>query len=290
MLKEVAPVHNISNLFEGGSSRISDKKIDAHKQERQPEAKDQTSANLGNAKFEDAKQNLAFKPKLDDKSFERKNVRKKYRDAESAAQAAYKFAAGAAEAARAAVQLSRPHQNNSNFSSFSTQETDVSDIDESSKFTYNAADKGHDSYQMNGTEVLSFKQGGGEISDRKNSRYHKESEERYKMTELEKLLQNGLTSESGNGSLTASMKSQDKLSLERNSSSQQKVQADDVKLTVEGKSNMVNTHNEHSEKSGIPRPSFGRKPLSVRTRRPQRFRSMRKTTCISLGFHGILQA
>ncbi|XP_022769633.1 IST1-like protein [Durio zibethinus] len=285
MLKEVAPMHDISNLFEGGSSWIFDKKIDADKQQRQHEGKPQISANLENAKLEDANQNLAFKMKLYEKSSERKNARKKYRDAESAAEAAYKFAADAAEAARAAVQLARPHQNDPNFPSSSTQETNVSDVNESSKFrrktdgsaTWKENKKGntgHDPYQMNARGILSSKQGGGEISDNKNNSHHEESEERYKITELEKLL-HGLSLESSNGNFTAPLKCQEKLSLEKNSSSLQKAQADKVKHTLEGKSNMVNSYNkDFSEKSGPNRPSFGRKPHSVRTRRSYRMRSM----------------
>ncbi|XWS30699.1 hypothetical protein CRYUN_Cryun23aG0009700 [Craigia yunnanensis] len=250
MLKEVAPTQGISNLFEGRSSRISDKKIDAHKQQRQPEAKPQTSADLENAKLEDANQNLAFKLKLDEKSSERKSARKKYIDAESAAQAAYKFASDAAEAARAAVYLAQPHQNDPKFPSSSTKETNVSDIDESSKFRHKSdgsatcnenkkGNKGHDPFQMNATGVLSSKQEGGEIPYNKNSSHQKESEERYKKTELEKLLHG--------------------LSLEMNSSSLQNVQADKVKHTVEGKSNKVNTFSKDSaEKAGPNNPSFGR--------------------------------
>ncbi|OMO80185.1 hypothetical protein CCACVL1_13134 [Corchorus capsularis] len=199
MLKEVAPMHNISNLFEGGSSRISHNKMDV-----QNEAKPQTSANLDEAKLEDNDtSNLGLKLKLDEDSSERKNARKKYRDAGSAAEAAYKFAGEAAEAARAAVQLAiNPDQ-------------------------------------LNATEILSTKQGGEQISDNKNNSHHKEeSEERYKMTELVKLLQ----------SLSS------------------------------GKSNIVNNYNNDSaEKSGVNHSNFGRKPVSVRTRRAFRMRSMRKT-------------
>ncbi|XP_021296717.1 uncharacterized protein LOC110425960 [Herrania umbratica] len=284
MLKEVAPMHDISNLFEGGSSKISDKKMDAHKQQRQPEGKPQTSANVYNAKLEDANHNFAFKLKLDEKSSERKHARKEYRDAESAAQAAYKFAAEAAEAARAALQLTRPHQNDPNAPISSSQETNVSDIDVSSKFRRQAdggaswrenkkGNIGHDPYKMNATGILSTKARGGQISDNKNSSHHKESEERYKMTELETLLR-GLSSGSGSGSFTASLKCPEHSSSERNPSLQT-FQADQVKHTAEGKLNMVNTYNKDSaEKSGLNRPSFGRKPLSVRTRRSYRVRSM----------------
>ncbi|OMP09445.1 hypothetical protein COLO4_05463 [Corchorus olitorius] len=139
MLKEVAPMHNISNLFEGGSSRISHNKMDVQNE------------------------------------------------------------AEAAEAARAAVQLAiNPDQ-------------------------------------LNATEILSTKQEGEQISDNKNSSHQKGSEERYKMTELEKLLQSS------------------------------------------GKSNIVNAYkynNDSAEKSGVNRPNFGRKPVSVRTRRAFRMRSM----------------
>ncbi|XVF20550.1 hypothetical protein REPUB_Repub12eG0010100 [Reevesia pubescens] len=253
------------------------KKMDADKQQKESEAKPQTSANLDNDKFDDANQD--FKRKLDEKYSERKNAKKKYRDAECAAEAAYKFAADTAEAARAAVQLARPHQNDHNVPRSSSEETIVSDTDESSKFRHKTdhgsaiwkekekGNKGPDANQMNATGILNFKPGDGEIINNKNSSHHKEIEERYKMTELVKLL-HGLSSESGSRSFIASLKCQENSSLERNSSSLQKIQADQVKHTEEEKSNAMNTYNKDSaEKSGLNRPRFGRKPLSVRTRR-----------------------
>ncbi|XVF71648.1 hypothetical protein PTKIN_Ptkin12aG0056200 [Pterospermum kingtungense] len=166
MLKEVAPMHDISSLFEGGSSESFHKKIEADKQQR-----------------------------------------KKYKDAESAARAAYKFAADTAEAARAAL-----------------QNTD-------GIATWKGSEKGNNKR-------------GGKISDNKKSSHGKESEDRYKMIELEKLL-HGLNSESSSGNFSESLKYQ-------------------------GKSYM-----ESAENSGVNRPSFDRKPHSVRrTSRRYRLRSM----------------
>lgn len=105
VLKEMAPTHHILKRFEEETPGILEK-IEAEEQQEDPEAEYKASSSISvsdDLSLEEDTNNLAAKLKLDGKE--------KYRNAKTAAEAAFNFATHAAEAAKAAMELARTKKN-----------------------------------------------------------------------------------------------------------------------------------------------------------------------------------
>lgn len=204
-----------------------------------------------NSKLEEAMNNLASKLKLHEKSSEKNNVEgKKYRDAKTAAQAAFDFAAHAAEAAKAAVELARNKKNDPDTTSGSSKSKDGGDGDANLK-DKNTVSKEFDSNKIYATGSTLSSTSGEEHMEKTRHRSHcKESERENKKAENE---ENDSSLWSGSIKFGSLLENQED-SISDMKSNLQKSQADVLK-------------------SGASPSNFGRRPLSVRTRLASRLSS-----------------
>ncbi|GKV16819.1 hypothetical protein SLEP1_g27400 [Rubroshorea leprosula] len=253
VLKEVAPTHGILKQIEGESSVTSDNKIEAKKQQKHTGAGEKASSSISyNSKLEEDMNNLASKLKLQEKPSKKNNVEgKKYRDAKTAAQAAFDFAAHAAEAAKAAVELATNKKNDPDSTSGSSKSKDGGDGDANLKDKKKVS-KEFDSNKINATgSSLSSTSGGEDMEKSRHRSHRKESERENKKAEKG---ENDSNSGSGSRKFGSLLKNQED-SISAMKSSLQKPGADALK-------------------SGASPSNFGRRPLSVRTRLASRLRSL----------------
>ncbi|KAJ9147358.1 hypothetical protein P3X46_029532 [Hevea brasiliensis] len=172
-------------------------KLYVDKQEEQPKSIE-SGESSADPQLQDDMQDFLVRLKQDENFCETAKARKKYKDAEAAAQAALQFASHAAAAARAAVELSKPHNGNSASQNSSTHGKHAFHFDESLLISEIHVDAkavskekkhrndGLDSVKIGDSDILNSKTKSKKVAEDKCSGHLEESGDRKKKAELER--------------------------------------------------------------------------------------------------------